>query len=182
MASTVPRRRRLEMLLESRPTAASASSPQIAFHYFHGRGIGETVRLMCVVGGLEFEDKRYTMEEFRGAAATRAATPFGQFPALCVDGVWLGQTITLARTCARLGGLYPSGAVAQGVSDMIVDQTQDIHSSLTKLQYDGTPGAVGTKRTPPAELKAKMATFFADKLPGMLDKLEKLLPAGPSTR
>ena len=27
---------------------------QIHFHYFHGRGIGEPVRLLLTVGGVEF--------------------------------------------------------------------------------------------------------------------------------
>ena len=36
----------------------------IHFHYFHGRGIGEPIRLLFTVGECEFTDHRYTVDEF----------------------------------------------------------------------------------------------------------------------
>ena len=80
----------------------------ITFHYFHGRGIGEPIRLLLTVGEVAFTDRRYSVDEFADMAAFKAQLPFGQMPALEVDGVFLGQTDSIARLAARLAGLYPS--------------------------------------------------------------------------
>ena len=37
---------------------------RIRLHYFHGRGIGEPVRLLLTVGGIKFDDLRYGLDEF----------------------------------------------------------------------------------------------------------------------
>ena len=131
--------------------------------------MGEIVRLICVAGGLPFKDNRWD------SVQNVPKSPLGQMPTLSVDGVLMGSTVTLARTCAKLAGLYPEDPVQSGISDMVVDHTQDIHTTVTKLQYDGAPGAADTKRTPEAELKKKMANFTGETLPKMWSKLEAVL-------
>lgn len=34
------------------------------FHYFDGKGLGEACRLLMAYGGQEFEDRRYTKEDW----------------------------------------------------------------------------------------------------------------------
>ena len=147
----------------------------IEFHYVNGRGMGEIVRLVCVAGKLDFKDTRHEGGVSSIPKELRAKSPLGQVPFLDVDGVFLGQTVSLARTCAKLGGIYPQDPVQGGISDMVVDHTQDIHLNVTKLQFTGTPGAAGTKPTPPDELKVKMDDFLGNKLPEMWGKLENLV-------
>ena len=65
---------------------------EIHFHYFHGSGIGEPIRLLLTIGGISFVDHRYAVDEFAGMVELKARLPFGQVPALEVDGVFIGQT------------------------------------------------------------------------------------------
>ena len=65
--------------------------------------------------------------------------------------------------------------VEAGISDMVVDHTQEIHSTSAKLSVIGVPGSPTAKKLPPDELKRAQADFAANKLPGMLAKLEALL-------
>ena len=80
--------------------------PQLKLNYFdfHG-GRAEPVRLALHLGGVAFEDNRFTFPEF---AAFRTTTPFGQVPTLHVDGVQVTQSDAILRYAGKLAGLYPS--------------------------------------------------------------------------
>ena len=101
----------------------------ITFHYFHGSGIGEPIRLLLTVGEIAFTDRRYSVDEFANMTAFKAQLPFGQMPALEVDGVFLGQTDSIARLATRLAGLYPSDPIEAARSDMIVVHQAEISVS-----------------------------------------------------
>jgi glutathione S-transferase len=77
------------------------------FHYFHGRGIGEPIRLLFTVGAIKFADHRYSFDDFAAMDELKAKLPFGQIPALEVDGVFPAQTDSLMRYAARVSNLYP---------------------------------------------------------------------------
>ena len=80
--------------------------PLLKLNYFdfHG-GRAEPVRLALHLGGVPFEDHRFTFPEF---AAFRTTTPFGQVPTLHVDGVQVTQSDALLRYAGKLAGLYPT--------------------------------------------------------------------------
>ena len=80
--------------------------PQLKLNYFdfHG-GRAEPVRLALHLGGVPFEDHRFTFPEF---AAFRTTTPFGQVPTLHVDGVQVTQSDAILRYAGKLAGLYPT--------------------------------------------------------------------------
>lgn len=80
--------------------------PQLKLHYFdfHG-GRAEPVRLALHIGGIAFEDHRFTFPEF---AEFRKTTPFGQVPTLEVDGLHLTQCDAMLRYAGKLAGLYPT--------------------------------------------------------------------------
>lgn len=80
--------------------------PQLKLSYFdmHG-GRGEPARLALAIGGIAFEDHRFTFPEF---AEVRKATPFGQVPVLYVDGALVTQSDSILRYAGKLAGLYPS--------------------------------------------------------------------------
>lgn len=80
--------------------------PQLKLNYFdfHG-GRAEPVRLALHLGGVAFEDHRFTFPEF---AEVRKATPFGQVPTLEVDGVHVTQCDAILRYAGKLAGLYPT--------------------------------------------------------------------------
>jgi prostaglandin-H2 D-isomerase / glutathione transferase len=146
----------------------------IQLHYFHGRGIGEPIRLLLTVGGVDFVDNRYTLDEFAAMADLKAKLPFGQIPALEVGGVFLGQTDSLMRFSARLANLYPQNSLEAARSDMIVAHQADIHSSIAKMSFDGVPGAPGTKMVPEPERRERIGAWMENTLPGLLERLEQL--------
>lgn len=80
--------------------------PQLKLSYFdmHG-GRAEPVRLALHIGGVAFDDYRFTFPEF---AEVRKATPFGQVPTLNVDGTQFTQSDALLRFAGKLAGLYPT--------------------------------------------------------------------------
>ena len=146
----------------------------IHFHYFHGRGIGEPIRLLFTVGEIEFTDHRYTVDEFANMAAFKAQLPFGQMPALEVDGVFIGQTDSIARLAARLAGLYPSAPIEAARGDMIVVHQAEIQSAIAKMSFNGVPGTPEMKMVPQEERQKRIAAFCETKLPGLLLRLEHL--------
>ena len=147
----------------------------IKFHYFHGRGIGEPVRLLLTIGGVAFNDQRYTVSEFSAMDTLKQSLPFGQMPGLEVDGVFLGQADSVTRLAARLADLYPADLIDAARSDMIVLYQAEIQSAIAKMSYDGTPGAVGTKMAPKEIRRKRIDAWMLDKLPEMFVRLENLV-------
>lgn len=82
--------------------------PQLKLSYFdfHG-GRAEPIRLALAIGGVAFEDHRFTFPEF---AEVRKTVPFGQVPVLHVDGVLVTQSDAILRYAGKLAGLYPADA------------------------------------------------------------------------
>ncbi|MEY4883624.1 MAG: hypothetical protein RIS34_1478 [Pseudomonadota bacterium] len=82
--------------------------PQLKLNYFdtHG-GRAEPIRLALAVGGIAFEDHRFTFPEF---AEVRKTVPFGQVPTLHVDGMQVTQSDAILRYAGKLAGLYPTDA------------------------------------------------------------------------
>ena len=111
-------------------------------------------------------------------AVLKAKLPFGQMPALEVDGQFFGQTDSLMRFAARLANLYPNDAFEATRSDMIVVHQADIHSAIAKMSFDGVPGAPGTQMLPEEQRQKNIAAWFESTLPGLLGKLEKLATGG----
>lgn len=80
------------------------STLKLSYFDFHG-GRAEPVRLALSIGGIAFEDHRFTFPEF---AEVRKSTPFGQVPVLHVDGTQVTQSDSMLRYAGKLAGLYPS--------------------------------------------------------------------------
>ncbi|KAE8993087.1 hypothetical protein PF011_g17277 [Phytophthora fragariae] len=78
--------------------------PALKLSYFGFAGRAEAARLAFYVGGVPFEDKRLSHEQF---ADIKPSLPLGQVPALEVDGEVMTQTYAILRYAGRLGGLYP---------------------------------------------------------------------------
>ena len=97
----------------------------------------ELARIPLFIGGISFNDKRITLEEFRSAKETgflKDGTKllFHQIPCQVVDGVPIAQTGAIARFCGKLSGLYPS---EDSISCALIDQFIDFVTDLTNLVY-----------------------------------------------
>ena len=77
---------------------------KLTYFDFHG-GRAEPARLAMAIGGIAFEDHRFSFPEF---AAVRKTTPFGQVPTMHVDGVQVTQCDAILRYVGNLAGLYPT--------------------------------------------------------------------------
>ncbi len=92
--------------------------PQLKLTYFdfHG-GRAEPARLAMAIGGVAFEDHRFSFPEF---AEVRKSTPFGQVPTLHVDGVQVTQCDAIIRYAGKLAGLYPTDAFQALLCDEVM--------------------------------------------------------------
>ena len=101
---------------------------QLKLTYFdmHG-GRGEPARLALHLGGIAFEDFRFSFAEF---PEVRKATPFGQVPTLHVDGVQVTQSDAITRYVGKLAGLYPTDAYQALLCDEVLDALEDLTSKL----------------------------------------------------
>jgi len=89
---------------------------KLTYFDFHG-GRAEPVRLALHIGGVAFEDHRFTFAEF---AEVRKSTPFGQVPTLMVDGVQVTQCDSILRYAGKLAGLYPTDAFQALLCDEVM--------------------------------------------------------------
>lgn len=102
--------------------------PQLKLTYFdfHG-GRGEPARLAMHIGGIAFEDHRFTFPEF---AEVRKATPFGQVPTLDVNGTVVTQCDAITRYVGKLAGLYPEDAYQALLCDEVMSVVEDANVRL----------------------------------------------------
>ena len=102
--------------------------PQLKLSYFdmHG-GRGEPARLALAIGGIAFEDHRFTFAEF---ADVRKATPFGQVPVLYVDGALVTQSDAILRYAGKLAGLYPTDPLQALLCDEVAYVVEEANVKL----------------------------------------------------
>lgn len=102
--------------------------PQLKLSYFdfHG-GRGEPARLAMAIGGIAFEDHRFSFTDF---AEVRKTTPFGQVPTLHVDGVQVTQSDAITRYVGKLAGLYPTDPFQALLCDEVLSAMEDVSIKL----------------------------------------------------
>jgi glutathione S-transferase len=89
---------------------------KLTYFDFHG-GRGEPARLALAIGGIEFEDHRFSFPEF---ADVRKTTPFGQVPVLHVNGAQVTQCDSILRYVGKLAGLYPADPLQALLCDEVM--------------------------------------------------------------
>ncbi|VDM67943.1 unnamed protein product [Strongylus vulgaris] len=114
--------------------------------YFNIRGLGEVIRQIFALAGEEFEDFRYSFDEW---PEHKSEMPFGQMPVLEVDGQQLAQSHAIARFLARkfgvfqlfmcepesnngldFSGLTPKCPFEEALVDSIMDQYKDFFTEI----------------------------------------------------
>ena len=137
---------------------------QLKLTYFdvHG-GRGEPVRLALAIGGIAFEDHRFSFAEF---PEVRKTTPFGQVPTLKVDGVTETQCDAMLRYAGKLAGLYPNDAFQALLCDEVMYVVEE---SIVRLGP--------TFRMTGEEQKAARLALVNGPMPVYLQWLEKQLLA-----
>lgn len=99
---------------------------KLSYFDFHG-GRAEPIRLALHIGGIAFDDHRFSFPEFD---AVRKTTPFGQVPIAHVDGVQVTQCDAILRYAGKLAALYPADAYQALLCDEV---TYVVEENAVKL-------------------------------------------------
>lgn len=99
---------------------------KLTYFDFHG-GRGEPARLAMHIGGIPFEDNRFSVDQF---AEVKKTTPLGQVPTLFVDDKQVTQSNAINRFVARLAGLYPEDPLQALLCDEIMDALEDVNDKI----------------------------------------------------
>jgi glutathione S-transferase len=68
--------------------------------------------------------------------ADKEKTPFGQVPVLVHNDVYIAQSTAIARYIARKGGLLNLNDADYGISEMLLQEGDDLFSGLAKAKYE----------------------------------------------
>eukprot|EP00695_Tsukubamonas_globosa_P002233 TRINITY_DN3340_c0_g1_i1.p2 TRINITY_DN3340_c0_g1~~TRINITY_DN3340_c0_g1_i1.p2 ORF type:complete len:229 (-),score=128.73 TRINITY_DN3340_c0_g1_i1:157-771(-) len=131
--------------------------------YFNGKGRAELARLVFAAAGVQYEDQRITREELPEIKAS-GNLPFGQLPVLVVDGVYIAQSIAIARYIAKRNGLAGDNDLEAALCDMIVDGVNDLLADALKVMF-----------APADQKEAAAAKFTTEQLPKHLGNLQNIL-------
>ncbi|KAG2393519.1 hypothetical protein C9374_007050 [Naegleria lovaniensis] len=103
--------------------------------YFNIPGRAEAIKLIAEVGGVEYNFKPVTFQEW---PQVKQHTKYGQLPFLKSSenqDFELCQSIAIARFIAREGNLYPSSNVDASFSDEYVNTIKDLNDAYFKAFF-----------------------------------------------
>lgn len=107
----------------------------ILLYFGDGKGRAEIVRLIFIYGGVSFEDRAVSFQEYV-QMRDNGELPFGQLPILEVGGTLISQSCAIARYAAKEAELYPSDRIQAARSDMVVDAWRDLLDLLYGCYVD----------------------------------------------
>merc|ERR1712215_63191 len=117
-------------------TYTSSSMPSFTLFYFNVRGRGEIARLLFKYADVPYTDHRLpfppTGEEW---PKLKPLSPFEQVPFLEVDGLKIGQSLSIARYLARKFDLMGGTVEDEAVVDMLVMSTSDAVEFVGKFFF-----------------------------------------------
>jgi glutathione S-transferase len=154
----------------AQPAAAEPLPSSVELHYFAGRGLAETSRMLLAAAGVTFKDVRYPISKVDGkivkpemekAAATGSfASNLDRLPVLKVtfpggSSGSIGGSGAVQRFIANTYGLMGSNSMEAGVVDMISEHVGDIKSAWRALKeedkatwFTDEASAQGARRLP----------------------------------
>lgn len=105
-------------------------APSVKLTYFNLRGRGELIRQILAVGYIQYENK---FIDFADWPDIKPEMPFSSLPVLCWDGETIGQSITVARFCAKKAGIAGETHMEQAQADMMADHSADLMDKLIAM-------------------------------------------------
>ncbi|CAJ0933198.1 unnamed protein product, partial [Mesorhabditis belari] len=142
--------------------------PQYKLHYFDIYGRAEPIRILFYLGGVEYEDRRWSFAEWPEIKKEPIFT-FGQAPLLEVDGKPLAQTIAIARFVANQVGYASKDEFEAARQDSIVDFISDYQEKLVPWYRIKLGFLPGDEQAELEKLKPAQVDFFT-KLSDILEK------------
>ena len=143
--------------------------PTYKLYYFNSRGTAETIRLIFAQAGVEYEDNRFTPEQW---AEFKPRTPYGVIPVLEIDGKMVAGSLPIARYLAKQYGMAGEDDMAALILDGAADAIKDFTKKMTDVFFEKDE-----------EKKAVLKKDLAEKsIPRYLGSLEKLAAANNSAK
>ena len=139
--------------------------PELKLTYFdiHG-GRGEAPRLAMAIGGVPFEDRRLSYQEF---VEQRDSFPFRAVPTLEIDGSVISQSNGICRYVGKLAKLYPDDALQAAYCDEAMDAVEEITSRVAQTMSIKDPEERRRVRT---ELAEGPISFYLERLERLLER------------
>jgi len=107
--------------------------PSYKLYYFNGRGRAEVARLIFAAAGQQYEDIRYTSEQW---PAHKADFHFGQMPVLEVDGAKIGQSAAIVHFLGVQLGLAGKTPVDTFKVHAMAETVRDLGEPLGKMMFE----------------------------------------------
>ena len=101
---------------------------KLTYFDFDG-GRGEAIRIAFHAAGIEFDDERWSFQEF---AQKRQGTPFNAVPVLEIDGDSVTQSNALSRYAGKLAGLYPDDDLQALYCDEVMGAVEDMNHYIVQ--------------------------------------------------
>ncbi len=137
--------------------------PSYKVVYFDARGRAEVTRMLLAHVGQEFEDVRYTPEEW---GKNKATTPLQQLPILEVDGKPIPQSRAMHGFVAREFGLNGANNEETTKIDIINATIEDIFQPLAQIRF---------YEKDEEKQKKDLEAFYSEKSLKFLEALQKFL-------
>jgi glutathione S-transferase len=144
--------------------------------YFNLEGLAEPIRLMFKVANVEFEDHRFSFEEW---PALKATFPTGTVPVLVnpKDDMVMTQSNCILRYFGAQQGMYPSDAKAAYLVDEVIEMVGDLSKAMSYSVYVGMRpdalGHFGLEAEAKSGIVKQMRENLCKVLPDMLANLDK---------
>ncbi|PAA51496.1 hypothetical protein BOX15_Mlig031684g1, partial [Macrostomum lignano] len=134
--------------------------------YFNARGRAELIRLALTAGGVEFDDVRFTREEW---PEKKKIAPTGVAPWVETPNGKLVQSGAIARFIAKKHGLYGEGDWEFYLVERALAQIDDVATELMKMYFA------------PEDKKSELVKQFqTEKGPKLIEGLLKFIEDGGS--
>ena len=135
---------------------------KLTYFDFDG-GRGEPVRIAFHAAGIDFEDERWSFQDFQ---EKRGETPFNAVPVMEIDGTTITQSSAMCRYVGKLAGLYPDDPVQALYCDEAMDASEDLTHIIVR-----TFGLEGDElKKAREELVSGWLTTFLTGLSGLLER------------
>nr|WOZ07763.1 glutathione S-transferase GSTs8 [Agrotis ipsilon] len=102
------------------------------YYYFDAKALGESGRLLLAYGGQEFQDIRFTDEEW---PAVKPKMEYGKVPMLEIDGKQYSQSKAISRYLGRKYGLAGDTLEDALEIDQIVDLLVDLRTKAEETNW-----------------------------------------------
>ncbi|TQV87025.1 glutathione S-transferase [Aliikangiella coralliicola] len=90
-------------------------------------GRAEPARLAMHIGGIDFEDYRFTFDRFNEVVST---TPLKQVPTFAIDGKQITQCNAILRYLGKKADLYPADDMQALLCDEVLEAMEDMTHKL----------------------------------------------------